>query len=83
MKITTTAREIAGKPMEQFPKIMRSKLNGIIILALRQEHHGGPYSGVVVHPGSNNVSYVGEQCDCWNHTAFEDFQGIVTLQSGY
>ena len=62
------------KPLP-FPKLMRSKSTGAIVL------FSGHDTGTVVASGRAGES-IGHHAECWEIRAFEEFTGSVTLSNG-
>lgn len=70
-----TSRAIQTEKVEStFPKLMKRKLNGLVVLFTDKS------TGTVVAAG-NTDNYVGEYSQMWCKAFFEDFTGTVTIKN--
>ena len=62
------------KPPATFPRLMKSKSNNMIILAVN--NIDGTLNGMIIHATCDfNIGV----SDCWSPDKFEEFNGVVTL----
>ena len=67
-------KEFESREEKPFPKIMKSSVTGKVIL------FQSPSKGVLVH-GYSNAASIGEFHGYWEMSAFQDFNGEVTLKN--
>ena len=75
MKITSVANGDSKPNGPEYPKLMKSVINGLIVL------FHGPSKGMVVANGKTSQSKVGDYSEVWGMQYFEPYYGTVSITS--
>lgn len=71
----TSKLKVQEQPEQEtkFPCIMRSKMNGLVILFAKER------VGIVINVGDSQDSYIGEFCNFWRMDNFVEVTGIKVV----